>query len=92
MGARKPRIEYYWTPGRPGSDKHGAEVVDHFVNWRLIGANGEVMCQSTQGYRDKRDARRAVEAVTLILCKPAHSSEGAVTYGVREVGPGRKPE
>ena len=74
---RKPKIEYYWTQ---------ALVYDavHFVNWRLVGANGEVMCQSTQGFRDKGDAQRSVLAV-------AEALTGSYPDSYREVGPGRKP-
>lgn len=81
MSARKPKIEYYWA---------GASVANPVVNWRLVGANGEVMCQSTQGFRDKTDARRSVRAV---LCLLAYGlpDDGTQGIGVREVGPGRKP-
>ncbi len=71
MAARKPRVEYYWCadPSKPVTPDNIR------VNWRLVGANGEIMCQSTQGFRDEADARRSVLAVAA----------------VREVGPGRKP-
>lgn len=78
MAKRKPKIEYYWS----------FHVIhdDYRVNWRLVGANGEIMCQSTQGFRDKTDAQRSVEAVSSLLRADA-------LYGptLREVGPGRKP-
>ena len=78
MPARKPKIEYYWTPyERKGIDP------THVVNWRLVGANGEIMCQSTQGFRDKTDARRSFEAVVDMFF--------GMVAAVREVGPGRKP-
>lgn len=73
---RKPRIEYYWTDTKQGPR----------VNWRLLGINGEVMCQSTQGYRDKTDAQRSVDGVRWSLTP----HPGDKPY--REVGPGRKPE
>lgn len=85
MAARKSKIEYCWAP-----IPHEEGGQSWFVNWRLVGANGEIMCQSTQGYRDKTDARRSVDAVTLLLCKPTYVDGNAV-YGLREVGPGRKP-
>jgi len=79
---RKPKIEYYWV--------HMAGMtVNPAVNWRLVGANGEVMCQSTQGFRDKTDARRSVDAVTSTLFGRA-SPDGLEVP--REVGPGRKPK
>lgn len=82
MAARKPKIEYYWT--NPQVDRGGERV----VNWRLIGANGEVMCHSNQGFRDKTDARRSVEAVTSVLFGTA-GPNGLVLP--RHVGPGKKP-
>lgn len=77
MATRKPRIEYYWTQLTPLSE--------HRVNWSLVGANGEIMCQSTQGFRDKTDAQRSVMAVFDVL------ASGGCERGYREVGPGRKP-
>lgn len=84
MSARKPKIQYYWAKqwGTVGSP------AEHVVNWRLVGANGEIMCQSTQGFRDKTDARRSVLAVGGALAGvPAES----LILCAREVGPGRKP-
>lgn len=85
MSARKPKIQYYWAQVFLSPDQW-----DHRVNWRLVGANGEVMCQSTQGFRDKTDARRSVRAV---LCLLAYGlpDDGTQGIGVSEVGPGRKP-
>lgn len=80
MPARKPKIEYYWT--NPQVDRGGERV----VNWRLIGANGEVMCHSNQGFRDKTDAQRSVDAVLCALIGVAFTN-----HSCREVGPGRKP-
>lgn len=81
MAARKPKIEYYWSPQYVGLALH------HRVNWRLVGANGEIMCQSTQGFRDKTDAQRSVSSVIGALL----GANAAMSVGVREVGPGRKP-
>lgn len=80
---RKPKIEYYW------SFDH-VNPPDYKVNWRLVGANGEIMCQSTQGFRDKTDAQRSVLAVSGEL------GDGSLLYRIdaghlREIGPGRKP-
>ena len=77
---RKPKIEYYWTIERGDA----ALPPGHVVNWRLVGGNGEVMCQSTQGSRDKHDAQRSVLAV-------AEALTGSYPDSYREVGPGRNP-
>lgn len=82
MSARKPKISYYWSH-QPRAVGLPLEWV---VNWRLVGANGEVMCQSTQGFRDKTDARRSVDAVASVFF-----GVGDARHEVREVGPGRKP-
>lgn len=84
MSARKPKIVYYWTLWRPARSK----VVTPLVNWRLVGANGEVMCQSTQGFRDKTDAQRSVEAVRDVMTVRWRDGHPVAP---REVGPGRKP-
>lgn len=78
MAARKPKVEFYWFVSNVG----------YKVNWRLVGANGEIMCQSTQGFRDKTDAQRSVQDVAEIF-----GWDGlALDWLVREVGPGRKPK
>jgi len=81
MAARKPKIEYYWVHSMGLNTP-----VEPVVYWRLVGANGETMCGSNQGFRDKTDARRSVEAVSSLLRADA-------LYGptLREVGPGKKP-
>lgn len=79
MSARKPKIVYYWTQRFTSPD----------VNWRLVGANGEVLCQSTQGFRDKSDAVRSVDAVFSAFL--GMTDEHGLLSGVRQVGPGRKP-
>lgn len=89
MAARKPRIEYYWTPvQKPFVDGKGS-YTDQAVNWRLVGANGEIMCQSTQGFRDKADAQRAVDSVALRFGGDMAFERAA--GGLGETGPGRKP-
>lgn len=77
MPARLPKVELYWG--------HVAEGVDAYpgINWRLKAANGEVLCQCTQGFRDKTDAIRNLTAV-------AGAFFGDVDR-VRVVGPGKKP-
>jgi uncharacterized protein YegP (UPF0339 family) len=89
MSTRKPKIEYYWTP--VGFKTTKTADIDYRVNWRLVGANGEVMCGSNQGFRDKTDAQRSVLQVTHVFegLTPVIPLDGALN--VREVGPGRKP-
>lgn len=78
-GARKPKLELYWTVV-------GCNAINgRRVNWRLVAANGEVLCQCTQGFRDKADAMRNVETVVSTLIGPIF------VYACRIVGPGRKP-
>lgn len=86
MAARKPRIVYSWVTIRPPRAAVRVECI-----WSLLGANGEHMCSSfPEGYRDKRDARRAVYAVAAAL--QGESDPAAVGVYAREVGPGPKPE
>ena len=87
MSNRKPRIEYYWA-----WDGHGPGPGDYKVNWRLVGGNGEVLCQCTQGFRDKTDAERNVDLVTGIFTAnhpQLRNMDG--TVAPRIVGPGKKP-
>lgn len=86
MATRTPRIEYYWS----------MQGFEPRVNVRLWGANGEQIAQITQGYRDKTDARRGVQALRNML---SNSNEGPRDFEdliagkfLREVGPGKKPE
>lgn len=100
MSKRKPRLEHYWVKQRKPQAELQAEldanpnkpipVEGQRVNWRLVGANGEIMCQSTQGYRDKTDSRRGFDAVSLVLAGSHRTSLVALKL-LREVGPGRKP-
>ena len=88
MAQRKPRIEYYWRDG-----KHEGLFVP-VVNVRIVAANGEVVGQITQGFRDKTDARRAVNALAEALGIPVEAVGGQWVQNstaLREVGPGRKP-
>lgn len=77
MAARKPKIEYYWQHREQFPNE------EPVVNWRLVGANGEIVCQSTQGHRDKTDAKRAVQGVAGLF-------HGDVDQ-IKHVGPGKKP-
>jgi hypothetical protein len=90
MAARKPKIVYYWVFTYPRDESGKIIEKPPVVNWRLVSANGETMCQSTQGFRDKTDARRSVLAVCDVLAGDNYNY--ALDCGeVREVGPGRKP-
>lgn len=70
------KIVYTWVP-QAGKMR---------VNWRLVGGNGEIMCFSNQGFKDVRDARRAVAA-----CGNAINGSG-VSLKLHEEGPGPKPK
>lgn len=82
MAVRKPRIEYYWSTQIVDVNAEVSET-RHVINWHLVGANGEVMCQSTQGSRDKTDAIRSTTAVAGMF-------NGDVD-AIKHVGPGKKP-
>lgn len=82
---RKPKIELYWSK-RPTYQVLGE--FEQVVNWRLVGGNGEVMCQSTQGFRDKTDAMRSIDAVAHIL----FNYPLGLKSSARVTGPGRKPK
>ena len=75
MATRKPTVAYYW-----------AGLHEPRVNWRLVGGNGKIMCQSTQGFRNKADARRSVIGVVLALSGGANAGDFA------ETGPGPRPK
>lgn len=94
MAARKPKLELYWSPAHPVlAPKGGIPIPPNYeVNWRLVAANGEVLCQCTQGFQDKTDAMRNVEAVAEIF-----GGVGSVNWEqraglLRIVGPGKKPQ
>lgn len=73
MPARQPKVELYWSEWQ----------MKHQVNWRLKAANGEVLCQCTQGFQDKTDAMRNLTAVAGVFFGDVNR--------VRVVGPGKKP-
>ncbi|RZJ18696.1 MAG: hypothetical protein EOO54_15375 [Haliea sp.] len=101
MAARKPQIRYSWALQPCGAEDpdgfmrdgpHGLRYAWR-VNWALIGGNGEIMCQSNQGHRDKTDARRSVETAATLLGGLMASVDAQIEFGdLREVGPGRKPK
>lgn len=82
MATRKPKIELYWTAG-------DAPLV-WAINWRLKGGNGEVMCQCTQGFRDKTDALRNIDACASALFNSGFPADNPLKTKI--VGPGRKPK
>ncbi len=90
MAARKPKLELYWSPAHPvHAPKGGIPIPPNYeVNWRLKAANGEVLCQCTQGFQDKTDAMRNVFTVSETLSARA----GALSLNLRIVGPGKKPQ
>lgn len=89
---RKPRIEYYWA--------RNPHPVPQTVNVRIFAANGVQVGQITQGSKDKRDARRCVNALCVALGAAwvngdgdDHFVEELVASGfLREVGPGPRPK
>ena len=85
---KRAKIVYSWVTIRPSKRSKKPMRVECY--WSLVGANGEHMCSSfPEGYRDKADAKRAVEAVTSALFGRA-SPEGLLLP--REVGPGPRPK
>jgi uncharacterized protein YegP (UPF0339 family) len=46
--------------------------VDGRFDWHLVAANGDVLCGSDQGYRDRTDTYRAINGVIDFFCnRPA---------------------
>lgn len=43
---------------------------DGAMDWRLIGGNGEQVCESSQGYRDEADTRRALQRARELFYNP----------------------
>ena len=83
----KPKIVYSW---RWQADADAPSGHSHRVDWELVGGNGETVCQSNQGFRDKADAHRAANNAAVLL---GGNLDSKIFYGdMREVGPGKKPE
>ncbi len=94
---RKPKIEFYWSTEKISKEEQAdmraadkakgiTEPVPksrHVINWRLVGANGEVMCQSTQGFLSRAEARNSVNRCGDLIA--------GLHEDVRRVGPGVKP-
>lgn len=89
MATRKPKIELYWTATVVDVNAEVSET-QYFVNWRLKGGNGEVMCQCTQGFRDKTDALRNIDACASALFNSGFPADNPLKTKI--VGPGRKPK
>jgi len=92
----KATIEYYWSPKRVTKIVQNKPVADHEVNVRILGANGLIVGQITQGFKDKRDARRGVNALCEALGWDSEQ-EGVLGHLiserlVQERGPGAKPK
>ena len=98
MGKRTARIEYTWASQRVAEGTPGAFALVNLtglkwwygyrVTWALYGANGEFVCGSNQGAKDKRDARRQVQTAIDLLTDVS----GGAPLSCREVGPGRAPK
>lgn len=105
MPARKARVEMYWTTEKKSKEEIAAEkaagkakgiiwqrtdVFRHVINWRLVGANGEIMCGSTQGYTSRQSARESIARCGHLLF--GAGSNLTPTTAAKITGPGRKPE
>lgn len=88
MSKPLPKLEHYWTPV-PHTDGGFA----YFVNWRLVASNGEVLCQCTQGFRDKADSMRNARDVLYVMLygRARPNFAEPIPLGVRIVGPGKEP-
>lgn len=80
----------HWAPDISGQFR---------VYWSLVGGNGEVQCQSSQGSRDITDAKRAIyEAQCAMIANGLAGDTGIVSRSVQKprpltiVGPGRRPK
>jgi len=85
-----PTIEYYWTNVIGPAMKAVA-----VVNVRIKAANGLQVAQITQGFRDKTDARRGVEALAHCFRaypNPTLLADLIASKTLKEVGPGPKPK
>ena len=74
-------IEYYWAS--TSLKKRQPYELAWRVMVRLKATNGEIVAQITQGAKDKRDARRSVEALAFMF--------GGDLTALKQVGPGRPP-
>ncbi len=70
MASKKPTVEFHWVE----------QAGEPRVNWRLRGANGEIVCSSHQGFRDRADAVRSLDTTVILLT------------AARRSGPGEKPQ
>lgn len=90
MAARKPKLMMMWVMQRVTTTLAGVTKasMQPRVNWKLVGANGETMCQSNQGFRDKTDAIRNLRECGkwLLYVDGVYPS-----LSPRVVGPGRRP-
>lgn len=86
MPKRKPVIEMYWSPVfEISTTVLPDKIIDHVVNMRILGGNGEVVWHNTQGYKDRSAAFQAVVFLQVMF-----GQAPAGDYKIR--GPGRKPK
>lgn len=83
---RRPKITFRWAKQRV-ADKDGKRQYEQRVFWSVTAANGEVICSSSQGSRDKNDAMRSVCAATRNFIALGKQVMEDVTEG-----PGPKPQ
>lgn len=74
------------TLKRTGKEYPPPSPTRQVINWRLIGANGELMCQCTQGFTSRQDAKDSIDRCGHLLYQVDLSCGEA-----KLVGPGRKP-
>lgn len=70
-----------------GDEVEHVIVTRDVINWRLVGANGEVMCQCTQGFTSRQSALESINRCGVLLANAGCTGpkEAKIT------GPGRKP-
>lgn len=73
------------TLKRTGQEYPAPSPTRQVINWRLVGANGELMCQCTQGFTSRQGAEESIERCGNLLY------EAGLFDGPKMVGPGRKP-
>lgn len=75
-----PRIEYRWVWKRRNWK----------IDWRMLGANNEIMCSSNQGFETMSHARASIVSV-MRACGNTDFTF-AVNMYFREKLPGKKPD
>lgn len=100
MPARKAKVEMYWSTEKKSKEEIAAEKAAnkikgiiwqrtdqfrHVINWRLVGANGEIMCGSNQGYTSREDCKRSITRCGELMYSAMMNGDVVIK------GPGRKP-